>query len=410
MSNDNKENYYKILGTTANISNRRIKEKYIQAVKEHPPETDPEGFEKVRRAYETLKNPEKRKQYDLMRKYGGRVDKLLDKAWSAIDEEDYRKATELLQQAAKIDPDNLAVTINLMMITGMDGNFTEMEQQFDKAIDNMEDSEEKIYLYLTKARMFSEFDDDDKALAALEEGRKKFPDHVSQFSIAYSSTLAKNGQLDEAWEVINAEIPSEEEETPEDIHKFIAWVNCALHTDRWSVTSKIQSRFRKFLKNLTDEEDKQMAADELSGELWEMYESADFREAAFYAKLLKVVEDYTDQETKGIMGDAKDLARIQKETDRVQHDEDMFPLVSMHIFEFFYGEFLPEEKISMMMAEVLPQSFADEMKEYKEEYAAGIIRLRKKYPLLYKRYKTEWDNLFADLTKDFNREMKRSLR
>ena len=45
-----------------------------------------------------------------------------------------------------------------------------------------------------------------------------------------------------------------------------------------------------------------------------------------------------------------------------------------------------------------------------EYYAAGILYSKKKYPALYSHGKEEWDDLFEELTKDFNREMKRGLK
>lgn len=54
------ENYYKILNTRANASQLTIKKKYIEMVKQYPPETHPEEFQKIRQAYETLRDPVKR--------------------------------------------------------------------------------------------------------------------------------------------------------------------------------------------------------------------------------------------------------------------------------------------------------------------------------------------------------------
>lgn len=91
MSSKKEESLYKILGTTAKISDKRIKEKYIQAVRKHPPETDPEGFEKVRYAYETLKNPEQRKQYDIYRKHGNSLNKMLENVPYELRKKNYGK-------------------------------------------------------------------------------------------------------------------------------------------------------------------------------------------------------------------------------------------------------------------------------------------------------------------------------
>ena len=70
------ENFYKILGVRANATQSAIKQKYIVSVKSLPPETHPEEFQQVRRAYETLRDPLKRRQYDLLRKFGGKFDKI----------------------------------------------------------------------------------------------------------------------------------------------------------------------------------------------------------------------------------------------------------------------------------------------------------------------------------------------
>lgn len=45
-----------------------------------------------------------------------------------------------------------------------------------------------------------------------------------------------------------------------------------------------------------------------------------------------------------------------------------------------------------------------------EDYAAGILNMKKKFPALYKHFEEDWLDLFEDLTKNFNREMIRGLK
>src|ERR1043165_1078638 len=40
------------LGLTGEVTPQQVKRAYLRKVKEHPPERDPEGFQRVRRAYE----------------------------------------------------------------------------------------------------------------------------------------------------------------------------------------------------------------------------------------------------------------------------------------------------------------------------------------------------------------------
>ena len=47
--------YYKILGLTSQASQNEIKRAYFRLLRQHSPETDPEGFRQIREAYEYLK-------------------------------------------------------------------------------------------------------------------------------------------------------------------------------------------------------------------------------------------------------------------------------------------------------------------------------------------------------------------
>jgi uncharacterized protein (DUF1786 family) len=49
-----------ILGLTANASDAEIRAAYLTKVKEFPPDRSPEEFEKIRDAYDTLRDPRRR--------------------------------------------------------------------------------------------------------------------------------------------------------------------------------------------------------------------------------------------------------------------------------------------------------------------------------------------------------------
>lgn len=408
MSNEKTESYYKILGTTAKISNARVKEKYIQAVKQHPPETDPDGFEKVRRAYETLKDPVKRKQYDLVRKYGENVEELLEKAFIKSEKGDYQGASDLLAKASKIAPDNQSVLIRLMILSIASENLDEMEKNFEKLVILIVDTDELVDLYSIKARALFENDYGDLALETLEQGKEKCPNKSSFFNGPSAVMYLKMGQLDKASEAINAAIPTPENETFEDIYIFITWATITLEMENWQSMAKVQTRFRKFLKNITDEEEMDIAYDLLYERFDELYEHGSFRFAEFYINVLKVLADNSDSEIKEVLDDTKKLARIQKEIDRLERDEEINPLIFFNTFEWFYEDYLPPEQLSMMLNSI-PVEMLDELRDDKEEYAAGIMRLKKKFPLLYNFHKEDWDKLLAKLTEGFNREMRREL-
>ena len=51
-----------VLGVEADASEEEIRAAYLRRIKEHPPESSPEEFERIRDAYETLRDPRRRAQ------------------------------------------------------------------------------------------------------------------------------------------------------------------------------------------------------------------------------------------------------------------------------------------------------------------------------------------------------------
>jgi curved DNA-binding protein CbpA len=49
-----------VLGIPLNAGDEEIRAAYLRKVKEHPPDQSPEQFEKIRDAYETLRDPRRR--------------------------------------------------------------------------------------------------------------------------------------------------------------------------------------------------------------------------------------------------------------------------------------------------------------------------------------------------------------
>ena len=54
------EEAYRVLGIEGAADATAVKRAYRRATLEHPPDTDPEGFQRIRAAYELLSDPAKR--------------------------------------------------------------------------------------------------------------------------------------------------------------------------------------------------------------------------------------------------------------------------------------------------------------------------------------------------------------
>lgn len=69
------KNFYDTLGVAETASEKEIKEAFKNLAKKHHPDRggDEKKFKEINEAYDTLKNPEKRQEYDAIRRYGQRA-------------------------------------------------------------------------------------------------------------------------------------------------------------------------------------------------------------------------------------------------------------------------------------------------------------------------------------------------
>ena len=58
---------YAVLGLGPEASADEIKKAYFALVRAHPPERDPEGFRRIRAAYDRLNTPERKRETDMLR-------------------------------------------------------------------------------------------------------------------------------------------------------------------------------------------------------------------------------------------------------------------------------------------------------------------------------------------------------
>ena len=59
------QNPYTVLGIPRNASPEAVKKAYFSLIRKHPPEKDPQGFKRIRLAYDSLRDADKRSQTDM---------------------------------------------------------------------------------------------------------------------------------------------------------------------------------------------------------------------------------------------------------------------------------------------------------------------------------------------------------
>jgi len=122
-------NHYEILQIERDADAQTIKRAYFTAVKKHSPDKDPEGFKAIRTAYETLSEPHKRAEYDLL--FVGDMSADMQSAIvgikSLMDQNKYKLALEQVTEIEKKDKSSQDVAqfmrtkANILMRLGKTG-------------------------------------------------------------------------------------------------------------------------------------------------------------------------------------------------------------------------------------------------------------------------------------------------
>ncbi|WP_127585390.1 J domain-containing protein [Paenibacillus koleovorans] len=402
------ENHYKTLELRANATAEAIKKKYIELVKKHTPEQDPEKFQQIRRAYETLRDPIKRQEYDLLRKYGDSVEKLMEEAMDLMEQERWGEAEKLLERALTIAPSAIGVQLALCQVLLVRGEWDSFERRMETIFQAAQSPDERQKLLYMKANMLMAVQLPEKALEVMLAMKDEFPDEAVRYHFLLAQIYQVLGRHEDAWKLIDADIPAPGEEEPDDIYLFVAWVNAMIDLDKWNLWGKVQSRVRQFLKRIADPDDRMMVLGVLMTECREFTEVSRFREAEVFVDFAYVV-DPKHAIVQALRKEVQECSRIVKELDRMQKDMDLMPLVMLQAMEWFYEEVGDAEEAADFR-DGIPPGFIREMEAATEAYAAGIRRLQAKYPLIYRRYKDEWDAKYAEKTAGLNREARRRLR
>ncbi|MCR6544235.1 DnaJ domain-containing protein [Dehalobacterium formicoaceticum] len=402
----NAENLYKILGTRSNIGQDRIKEKYIEKLREFPPETHPEEFQEIRRAYETLKDVNKRKQYDMLRKYGDKLEKTMDDVMFLRSTGEYQKAMELVDYVLEIEPDNTAVRLEQAELFLDMENIEEFNRIFNKILETCDIAEKQYVLFIQFKMLYSE-GYYDEALAALEKNKECITD-LENYHKLRAMAFLDSRDLPEGWKELKNALPPIDNLTIEDLEILLLWLNTGIALEKWGEISKIQSYFRKLSKTINDEEDLAILKDHLLEEAESYVEANRYRAADVIMQLASQIfkKDLFIKERKE---EIQSIARLDMELKQSSKDQELFPYVQIKIVGMFIERHSTPEDYEEFLGDY-PHELMEEWELMKENIAHGILRIKKKYPSLYKEFNQELTILFNESTEGLNREQRRGLR
>ena len=142
--------HYDALRVPRDADAETIRASYLALVKEFPPETHPDQFETIRVAYEVLKDPESRRQYDRERFYGASLTTLRDRARALMDRDRIQDAVDVWRQVVDIRP---TAADYLSLARGYDAleQRTTALAMFDKALEYAEGEAQEVEILIQRA-------------------------------------------------------------------------------------------------------------------------------------------------------------------------------------------------------------------------------------------------------------------
>lgn len=411
----NQESYYKILGTTAKISQKRIKEKYLKAIREHPPEKDPERFEQIREAYEVLKDPKTRETYDLMRQSGGKLEKLHKRAWKAAEAENYQQALDVFEKILKIDPKDIASHLSAVLMCAYLDRLEEAVDRFNRIDEEdlmQEVSKEEITtIYMTLGAIGAETEKADLVYPLLKKAVDQFGAGEHMLIRVATTAALQAGERKDAVDIALMMLP-EDDAALDDIDGTVSAYGHLFETlhlaEDWSRANQYQTKLAKLIKQVESDEEKEELFDFLEEEADLAEQEYNYRVAELFLNLAKKVMP-ADAGVRERLKYLKRMARVEKEMFQLMKDTRIFPKTKIDLESWYFDD--PESALMASYMERMQNSseFKAAMEDGRFE-AASVLYVKKKYSAVYQQYKERFEERFEVLTKDMNRDEKRELK
>lgn len=98
---------YQILGVSEQATDADIKQAYLQAVKDHPPEREPQRFRQIQEAFDLIKDEDSRLRYALFHVPNIEFETLLDRAFGQDGPMRTLPVNDFVELLATISIDNM---------------------------------------------------------------------------------------------------------------------------------------------------------------------------------------------------------------------------------------------------------------------------------------------------------------
>ncbi len=377
--------HYAILGIEYKADVDVIRARYLDLVRQFPPETHPEEFQKIRTAYEVLSNPETRRQYDLERFYGASLNTLLERSRDLLERNRVSEAIQVMEQITEISPTGTQF-LELAQAYGSIQRTKAANQMFDKALDLASTDEERVNILISKAH--ANYVTDSDVIVALLDLNRQFP-QIAPRKIAPDlfAHYANLDQIQQGMTYYRSLLRRKKVLSPEDYQVYLEWLYVMMEEFMWEDVQKVASRIKIALLKAVRGPHANSLQEMTLRELTAADDSSNWQGAAIFAELLLTLDpDNKQWATK--RRHFINMTLLQNQLTKAVLDFELPTSIIIQAFTLFSkkyfspnGELYPE---ALNSRPTHPTALA---------VPEAISRLQQVYPRLYREFEEQWEAL-----------------
>jgi curved DNA-binding protein CbpA len=292
---DTSENLYEILGVSEEATTDDVRRAYVRLVRKHRPDEHPELFRKINQAKEILSDPQRRSEYDQLRRYGDQVNELVEEAEGVISSNPQR-AVRLLKEAVAIAPELFMPRYLLSHAFIQVEEFMSAETQLRRLLQK---SPENASLHYNLAGCLKMQGMTEAAEASLNRALELNP-HYHDAYVLLSRVHLDKGEISEATQTLERAILLNGSEDVNDLPVLTQLMTIHLLVDNGPAFARVHERIQATIR---DSEDAHFAVAKL-------YDLAfEFCQASNYADAYKIIQCarhplVTDEKLRGAVEEA----------------------------------------------------------------------------------------------------------
>lgn len=366
---------YDILSIPEEANSSDIRKAYIKKIREFPIEKYPEEFKKIRKAYEVLSDPDSRKEYDTMEKYGDEIRQLEEESLAALELEDYDRAISCLKKILIIEPSLHNIRNQLALALSYKGEHDKAIAQFRKLIE-LQPANANYRANLAFAYEKSALVDE-----AVEQFRKAFHLDPNDINIIYSlyNLYIRNGEYAQARKAIEEAILSKGNEGFHKFYYLFKLVELDIFERNDSGIDRSFSRIEKLLEKHPEE--KAYVAMEYGKLAYELNEEMMFD----WAKKLTeraIQLDPLNEDISNLHHYTSGNEELIREYKLLEKDEKVLDPLRHSALLYIYGSSMEEEQFKESL-DIMLSNCQFIARNRHEETITSIKRLMVKYPAIY---------------------------